>query len=349
MCGIVGILGTEPVAMQLVDALRRLEYRGYDSAGIAVLRDGDIDRVRAPGKLENLYAKVAGNGWTATTGIGHTRWATHGAPNETNAHPHQAGDVVIVHNGIIENYRPLKEGLMDDGVVFETETDTEVVAQLINQKLKSGMTPREAVSKTLKQLEGAFSLGILVKGEHDLMFGARQGAPLAVGHGDGRMFLGSDAVALAPFTNRVSYLQDGDWVILSRAGAKIFDANDQPVERPVSFSQASTMLVDKGNHRHFMAKEIEEQPEVIGHTLGEYVNFADNTIRLPEDLPFDFAKVPSLTITACGTAFYAGLTAKYWFEQIARHDQGLGLCWSTSNNSGDKVVQILGRSRDLLQ
>jgi glucosamine--fructose-6-phosphate aminotransferase (isomerizing) len=318
MCGIVGILGTEPVAMQLVDALRRLEYRGYDSAGIAVLRDGDIDRVRAPGKLENLYAKVAGNGWTATTGIGHTRWATHGAPNETNAHPHQAGDVVIVHNGIIENYRPLKEGLMDDGVVFETETDTEVVAQLINQKLKSGMTPREAVSKTLKQLEGAFSLGILVKGEHDLMFGARQGAPLAVGHGDGRMFLGSDAVALAPFTNRVSYLQDGDWVILSRAGAQIFDANDQPVERPVSFSQASTMLVDKGNHRHFMAKEIEEQPEVIGHTLGEYVNFADNTIRLPEDLPFDFAKVPSLTITACGTAFYAGLTAKYWFEQIAR-------------------------------
>ncbi len=318
MCGIVGILGTEPVAMQLVDALRRLEYRGYDSAGIAVLRDGEIDRVRAPGKLENLYAKVAGNGWTATTGIGHTRWATHGAPNETNAHPHQAGDVVIVHNGIIENYRPLKEGLMDDGVVFDTETDTEVVAQLINQKLKAGLTPREAVSKTLKQLEGAFSLGILVKGEHDLMFGARQGAPLAVGHGNGKMFLGSDAVALAPFTNRVSYLNDGDWVILSRAGAQIFDANDQPVERPVSFSQASTMLVDKGNHRHFMAKEIEEQPEVIGHTLSEYVNFADNTVRLPEDLPFDFAKVPSLTITACGTAFYAGLTAKYWFEQIAR-------------------------------
>ena len=318
MCGIVGILGTEPVAMQLVEALRRLEYRGYDSAGIAVLRGDEIDRVRAPGKLENLYAKVAGNGWSATTGIGHTRWATHGAPNETNAHPHQAGNVVIVHNGIIENYRPLKEGLMADGVVFETETDTEVVAQLINQKLKTGISPRDAVSKTLKQLEGAFSLGILIKGEHDLMFGARQGAPLAVGHGDGKMFLGSDAVALAPFTNRVSYLNDGDWVILSRAGVQIFDANDQPVERPISFSQASTMLVDKGNHRHFMAKEIEEQPEVIGHTLGEYVDFASGTIKLPKDLPFDFAKVTSLTITACGTAFYAGLTAKYWFERIAR-------------------------------
>jgi glucosamine--fructose-6-phosphate aminotransferase (isomerizing) len=318
MCGIVGILGTEPVAMQLVEALRRLEYRGYDSAGIAVLKDGAIDRVRAPGKLENLYAKVVGNDWKSTTGIGHTRWATHGAPNETNAHPHQAGDVVIVHNGIIENYRPLKEALGADGIVCETETDTEVVAQLINQKLQAGLTPKDAVSKTLKQLEGAFSLGILIKGQHDLMFGARQGAPLAVGHGEGKMFLGSDAVALAPFTNRVSYLNDGDWVILTRAGVEIFDENDQPVKRDISFSQASTMLVDKGNHRHFMAKEIEEQPEVIGHTLSEYVNFADGTVKLPDNLPFDFANVPSVTIAACGTAFYAGLTAKYWFEKIAR-------------------------------
>jgi len=318
MCGIVGILGTEPVAMQLVEALRRLEYRGYDSAGIAVLKDGEIDRVRAPGKLDNLYAKVTGNGWDATTGIGHTRWATHGAPNETNAHPHQAGNVVVVHNGIIENYRTLKDELAANGIVCDTETDTEVVAQLVNQKLEAGLSPKEAVSKTLKQLEGAFSLGILVRGEHDLMIGARQGAPLAVGHGDGQMFLGSDAVALAPFTNRVSYLNDGDWVVLTRAGAEIFDENDQPVSRDINFSQASTMLVDKGNHRHFMAKEIEEQPEVIGHTLAEYVDFADSTIMLPDDLPFDFADVSSVTITACGTAFYAALTAKYWFEKIAR-------------------------------
>ena len=318
MCGIIGILGTEPVAMQLVEALRRLEYRGYDSAGIAVLENGEIRRTRAPGKLDNLYAKVAGNGCAATTGIGHTRWATHGAPNETNAHPHQAGNVVIVHNGIIENYRSLKEALIAEGVVFETETDTEVVAQLINKKLADGRSPRVAVSTTLKQLQGAFSLGVLIKGEHDLMFGARQGAPLAVGHGEGKMFLGSDAVALAPFTNRVSYLDDGDWVILSRAGAQVFDANDQPVQRAISFSQASTMLVDKGNHRHFMAKEIEEQPEVIGHTLGEYIDFATSSVRLPDDLPFDFKTVSSITITACGTAFYAGLTAKYWFEKIAR-------------------------------
>lgn len=318
MCGIVGILGTEPVAMQLVEALRRLEYRGYDSAGIAVLKDGEIDRVRAPGKLDNLYAKVTGNGWDATTGIGHTRWATHGAPNETNAHPHQAGNVVVVHNGIIENYRTLKDELAADGIVCDTETDTEVVAQLVNQKLDAGLSPKDAVSQTLKQLEGAFSLGILVRGEHDLMIGARQGAPLAVGHGDGQMFLGSDAVALAPFTNRVSYLNDGDWVVLTRAGAEIFDENDQPVIRDVNFSQASTMLVDKGNHRHFMAKEIEEQPEVIGHTLAEYVDFSDSTIMLPDDLPFDFADVSSVTITACGTAFYAALTAKYWFEKIAR-------------------------------
>ena len=318
MCGIVGILGTEPVAMQLVEALRRLEYRGYDSAGIAVLDGGDIKRVRAPGKLDNLYAKVAGNGCEATTGIGHTRWATHGAPNETNAHPHQAGDVVLVHNGIIENYRAIKDRLSAAGITFETETDTEVVAQFINHRLQQGDAPRDAVRHVLDELEGAFSFAILFKGHGDLMIGARKGSPLAVGHGDGRMFLGSDAIALAPFTNRVSYLEDGDWVVLSRNSVEIFDASGKPVKRDINFTQASAMLVDKGNHRHFMAKEIEEQPEVIGHTLSEYVNFADNTVRLPADLPFDFAKVSSVTITACGTAFYAGLTAKYWFERIAR-------------------------------
>ena len=227
-------------------------------------------------------------------------------------------NVVIVHNGIIENYRSLKDELAEDGISCETETDTEVVAQLVNRNLAAGLSPRDAVSQTLKRLQGAFSLGILVKGEHDLMIGARQGAPLAIGYGDGQMFLGSDAVALAPFTNRVSYLNDGDWVVLSRTGAEIFDANDKPVSREISFSQASTMLVDKGNHRHFMAKEIEEQPEVIGHTLAEYVDFSRSTIRLPENLPVDFADVSSVTITACGTAFYAALTAKYWFEKIAR-------------------------------
>ena len=206
--------------------------------------------------------------------------------------------MVVVHNGIIENYRTLKDQLAADGIACETQTDTEVVAQLINQKLATGASARDAVSQTLKQLEGAFSLGILVRGEHDLMMGARQGAPLAIGYGDGQMFLGSDAVALAPFTNRVSYLNDGDWVVLTRAGAEIFDMNDEAVVRDISFSQASTMLVDKGNHRHFMAKEIEEQPEVIGHTLAEYVDFSNSTIRLPDDLPFDFAKIPSLTITA---------------------------------------------------
>jgi glucosamine--fructose-6-phosphate aminotransferase (isomerizing) len=318
MCGIVGILGTEPVAMQLVEALRRLEYRGYDSAGIAVLEGGNIKRTRAPGKLDNLYAKVAGNGCGATAGIGHTRWATHGAPTEGNAHPHQAGNVVLVHNGIIENYRSLKESLMAGGVEFQTETDTEVVAQLINRQLEQGASPRDAVRNVLGELEGAFSFAILFKDHDDLMIGARKGSPLAVGHGDGKMFLGSDAIALAPFTNRVSYLEDGDWVVLSRNSVEIFDETGKQVTRDINFTQASAMLVDKGNHRHFMAKEIEEQPEVIGHTLSEYVNFADSTVRLPDDLPFDFAKVPMITITACGTAFYAGLVAKYWFEKIAR-------------------------------
>lgn len=318
MCGIVGILGKEPVAENIVEALRRLEYRGYDSSGVATLTNGGIERRRAVGKLKNLADLLIREPLAGTSGIGHTRWATHGGVTETNAHPHVVGDVVVVHNGIIENFRSLKEELVADGAVFTTQTDTEVVAQALARELRRGKEPREAVRNVLAKLEGAFALAILFKGENDLMIGARNGPPLAVGHGDGEMFLGSDAIALAPFTNRITYLEDGDWVVLTHNSAEIFDAHGKRVERPISYSQASTMLVDKGNHRHFMAKEIAEQPEVISHTLAEYVDFAEGTVRVPEGLPFDFANLDRIIITACGTASYAGLTAKYWFERIAR-------------------------------
>lgn len=318
MCGIVGILGREPVAESIVEALRRLEYRGYDSAGVATLVNGGIERRRAVGKLKNLADLLVREPLSGTSGIGHTRWATHGGVTETNAHPHAVGDVVVVHNGIIENFRALKDELAADGVTFTTQTDTEVVAQLLARDVRRGVPPREAVRAVLGRLQGAFALAILFKGENDLMIGARNGPPLAVGHGDGEMFLGSDAIALSPFTNRITYLEDGDWVVLTHAGLEIFDAAGKTVTRPMSFSQASAMLVDKGNHRHFMAKEIAEQPEVVGHTLAEYVDFAERTVRVPENLPFDFARLDRITITACGTASYAGLTAKYWFERVAR-------------------------------
>jgi glucosamine--fructose-6-phosphate aminotransferase (isomerizing) len=318
MCGIVGILGNEPVAWSLVSALKRLEYRGYDSAGIATIESDGIERLRAPGKLSELERKLDGKKLSGTAGIGHTRWATHGVPNEINAHPHIAGKVAIVHNGIIENYRELKNELEAAGVVFTTQTDTEVVAHLLNRALASGNSPQRAVQQTLGRLEGAFALAIMFTDHRDLMIGARHGPPLAVGHGDGQMFLGSDAIALAPFTNRVTYLEDGDWAVLSRRSLAIYDAGGDEVERQMSFTQASSLLVDKGNHRHFMAKEIAEQPEVVGHTLAEYVNFAERRVVLPENLPFDFARLDRLTITACGTAYLAGLTAKYWFEKFAR-------------------------------
>jgi glucosamine--fructose-6-phosphate aminotransferase (isomerizing) len=317
MCGIVGILGKQPVAENIVEALRRLEYRGYDSAGVATLTLGGIERRRAVGKLKNLGDLLARQPLAGTSGIGHTRWATHGGVTETNAHPHVVEDVVVVHNGIIENFRALKDELAAEGVAFTTQTDTEVVAQLLARAVRQGVPPREAVRSVLARLQGAFALAILFKGEDDLMIGARNGPPLAVGHGDGEMFLGSDAIALSPFTNRITYLEDGDWVVLTHRSLEIFDAAGNKVTRPMSFSQASAMLVDKGNHRHFMAKEIAEQPEVVGHTLAEYVDFAERTVRVPE-LPFDFAKLDRITITACGTASYAGLTAKYWFERVAR-------------------------------
>ena len=318
MCGIVGILGKEPVAENIVEALRRLEYRGYDSSGVATLTNGGIERRRAVGKLKNLAYLLDRDPLGGTSGIGHTRWATHGGVTETNAHPHIVGDVVVVHNGIIENFRALRDELTADGAIFTTQTDTEVVAQALSRELKRGKAPREAVRDVLGMLEGAFALAILFKGEDDLMIGARNGPPLAIGHGDGEMYLGSDAIALAPFTNRITYLEDGDWVVLTHDSAEIFDAQGKRVERPISYSQASTMLVDKGNHRHFMAKEIAEQPEVISHTLAEYIDFAEGTVRIPAKLPFDFATLDRIIITACGTASYAGLTAKYWFERVAR-------------------------------
>ncbi len=317
MCGIVGVLGTKPAAPIILEALKRLEYRGYDSAGIATLTDGVITRRRAEGKLFNLEKALDGAPLDGTIGIGHTRWATHGAPTERNAHPHATERVAIVHNGIIENFRSLRERLSATGAKFETETDSEVVAHLVTHYLDKGLEPRAAAAAALKDLEGAFALGIIFRRDEDLIVGARRGSPLAVGYGDGAMYLGSDAFALAPMTNRVAFLEEGDWVEITRAGAVFHDARDRVVERTVRIADVSAALVDKGNHRHFMAKEIFEQPEVIGHTLSEYVNPVDETLRLPA-LPIDLATVPRITIVACGTASYAGLVAKYWFERYAR-------------------------------
>src|SRR5262247_52666 len=318
MCGIVGILGTEPVAGQLVDALKRLEYRGYDSAGVATLERGALTRQRAEGKLKNLQTRLEREPLKGTTGIGHTRWATHGRPNETNAHPHATDRVAVVHNGIIENFRELREELEGKGAKFSTETDTEVVAHLVTVEMNQGRSPVEAVKAALPRLRGAFALAFLFAGEDDLLIGARQGPPLAVGYGDGEMYLGSDAIALAPFTDTISYLEDGDWAVVRRGGAEIHDSDGRVAKREVLKSNASAFLVDKGNHRHFMAKEIHEQPEVVGHTLAHYLDMAQDQVRLPSTLPFDWAKLGRIAISACGTAYYAGLVGKYWFERFAR-------------------------------
>jgi len=318
MCGIVGILGKGAVADDLVDALRRLEYRGYDSAGIAVLNGGALERRRAVGKLKALEARLIKEPLPGNSGIGHTRWATHGKPSENNAHPHATERVAVVHNGIIENFRELREKLTAAGAAFGSDTDTEVIAHLVTAEMNTGKTPVEAVAATLKQLRGAFALAFLFSGENDLMIGARKGSPLAVGYGSGEMYLGSDAIALAPFTDTISYLDDGDMAVATRNSVDVFDAQGRKVERPVIKSTASSQLVDKGNHRHFMAKEIHEQPEVVGHTLAHYIDMANECIVLPFDLPFDFRKLKRLSISACGTAYYAGLVSKYWFERFAR-------------------------------
>lgn len=317
MCGIVGIISNREVTPLLINGLKRLEYRGYDSAGVATLVGDKIERRRAKGKIINLEKKIAEEPLPGTIGIGHTRWATHGVPNEANAHPHATKYVAVVHNGIIENYRELKAELEELGHKFESETDTEVVVHLISQKIEEGCTPQEAVSKSLKRLKGAFALGILFAGHQELMIGARKGSPLAIGYGDGEMFLGSDALALAPLTQKISYLEDGDWAVLTRDGVTVYDENDCKVERKVILSATSGAMIGKGEYRHFMLKEIYEQPQVIGDTLNTMINQDMDTITLP-NLPFDLKDVTRMTIVACGTSYYAGLVAKYWIETIAR-------------------------------
>ncbi|WP_442754419.1 glutamine--fructose-6-phosphate transaminase (isomerizing) [Methylocystis sp. JAN1] len=318
MCGIVGILGNGPVAGQLVEALKRLEYRGYDSAGIATLEHGRLIRLRASGKLKNLEEKLVGTGMTGAVGIGHTRWATHGKPNESNAHPHANGGVAVVHNGIIENFRELRDELIGKGHDFASETDSEVVAHLVADEIKKGASPEAAVAAALKRLKGAFALAFLFDGEPDLLIGARRGSPLAVGWSEEGAYLGSDALALAPFATSIAYLDEGDWVVLRRDRTQFFDAQDAKVERRRQPLQAGSFMVDKGNYRHYMAKEIHEQPEVVGRTLAHYLDLAEGVVRLPFELDIDAQALSRVTISACGTAYYAGLVARYWLERFAR-------------------------------
>ena len=317
MCGIVGVLGSGPVAGQIVEALKRLEYRGYDSAGVATLEAGRLTRRRAEGKLRNLEGRLAAAPLSGSIGIGHTRWATHGKPNEANAHPHASDKIAVVHNGIIENFKALREELTGKGYAFETETDSEVAAFLVTDELAGGKSPIEAVAAALPRMRGAYALAFLFEGEENLLIGARQGAPLAVGYGSGEMYLGSDALALAPFTDLIAYLEEGDWVVLTREGAVFHDASGAVVTRRKVRSQAGSLLIEKGNYRHFMAKEIHEQPEVVGHTLAHYIDLGEQRVR-PFAWPVDPAKLSRITICACGTAYMAGLTGKYWIERYAR-------------------------------
>jgi len=317
MCGIIGILGQEDVSDRLVEGLRRLEYRGYDSAGVCTIHDGMLDRRRAEGKLDNLAKKLTADPLPGVIGIAHTRWATHGAPTTDNAHPHATEEVALVHNGIIENFKPLRDELIAQGRTFTSQTDTEVVAHLISSYVESGMAPADAVSTALKRLHGAFALAILFRQHPDMLIGARLGSPLVVGYGDGETYLGSDALALAPLTQRIAYLEEGDWVVITRDGTQIYDKDNQPVDRPVTISGATGAMIDKGNFRHFMLKEIYEQPVVVAQTLGSYLRPLDGKVALP--IPdFDFSDIRRVTIVACGTSFYAGMVAKYWFEQFAR-------------------------------
>jgi glucosamine--fructose-6-phosphate aminotransferase (isomerizing) len=317
MCGIVGIIGREPVADRLLQGLRRLEYRGYDSAGICTIVDGKLERRRAEGKLDNLARELAGHPLSGTVGIAHTRWATHGAPTLGNAHPHIVDGVALVHNGIIENFRPLREEMIAEGRTFESETDSEVVAHLVDHQLKQGKPPQDAVAAVLPRLHGAFAITILFRDFPDLMIGARMGAPLTVGYGEGETYLGSDALALAGLTQKIAYLEEGDWAIVSRDGASLFNRANEAVERPIVHSGASAARIEKGNHRHFMQKEIFEQPIVVAQTLQSYLRPYEQKVALP-DIDWSFADVPRITIVACGTSYYAGMVAKYWFEQFAR-------------------------------
>jgi len=317
MCGIIGIVGRHPVAERLVDGLRRMEYRGYDSAGICTLHDGQLVRRRAEGKLANLEKELARNPASGEVGIAHTRWATHGAPTANNAHPHATGEIALVHNGIIENYKPLREALIARGRKFESETDTEIVAHLVSELVEQGRTPQEAVREVLPQLRGAFALAIAFRGHPDMLIGARLGSPLVVGFGDGETYLGSDALALAPLTQQIAYLEEGDWVIITREGAQIFDKNNSPVEREITTSGASAAAIEKGQYRHFMQKEIFEQPTVVAQTLRSYLRPVEMQVALPQ-IDFDISSIDRVTIVACGTSYYAGMVAKYWLEQYAR-------------------------------
>ena len=321
MCGIIGIVGTSAVAERLVDGLKRMEYRGYDSSGICTLDDGALVRRRAEGRLANLVRVLAEQPAAGMVGIAHTRWATHGAPTANNAHPHATGEVAIVHNGIIENFKELRAELAAKGRVFESETDSEVVAHLISAEVESGADAEAAVRAVLPRLRGAFALAIAFRSHPELLIGARLGSPLVVGYGEGgedcEMYLGSDALALAPLTQRIAYLEEGDWVVIRRGHAEIFDSSNTPVTREIQTSGASAAMVEKGNYRHFMQKEIYEQPTVVAQTLASYLRRSDNSVALPQ-IDFDLSSIRRLTIVACGTSFYAGMVAKYWFEQFAR-------------------------------
>ncbi len=357
MCGIIGILGQQGVSDRLVDGLRRLEYRGYDSAGVCTIHDGALDRRRAEGKLDNLARKLAADPLPGVVGIAHTRWATHGAPTQDNAHPHATGEVALVHNGIIENFKALRDELIAKGRRFESQTDTEVVAHLISQDVEHGVDPVEAVRTSLKRLHGAFALAIMFRSHPDMLVGARLGSPLVVGYGEGETYLGSDALALAPLTQRIAYLEEGDWVVITREGTQIYDRDDNPVERPVVNSGITSLSIDKGNHRHFMLKEIYEQPIVVAQTLKSYLRRLDEQVSLP--IPdFDLSTIRRVTIVACGTSFYAGMVAKYWFEQFARvpvdldvasefryrapvmEDGGLALFISQSGETADTLAAL---------
>ena len=357
MCGIIGIASAAPVADRLVDGLKRMEYRGYDSSGVCTINDGRLIRRRAEGKLANLVQELSGNPAPGIMGIAHTRWATHGAPTAANAHPHATDHVALVHNGIIENFRPLRQELTDDGRTLESETDSEVVVHLISREIENGASPREAVQTVLPLLRGAFALAIVFRDHPDLLIGARRGSPLVVGYGEGEMFLGSDALALAPLTQQITYLEEGDWVVLTRDTAEIFDSENEAVERPVVASGASATAVEKGNYRHFMQKEIFEQPTVVAQTLASYIRQSDESVALPQ-IDFDLSAINRITIVACGTSFYAGMVAKYWFEQFARvpvdvdvasefryrepvlEDGGLSLFISQSGETADTLAAL---------
>ncbi len=317
MCGIIGIVGKDPVADRLVDGLKRMEYRGYDSAGVCTVENGALIRRRAEGKLGNLVKVLAGDPAPGLTGIAHTRWATHGAPNTANAHPHATEQVALVHNGIIENFKPLRDGLIARGRRFESETDTEVVAHLVSEKVEAGLSPQDAVKAVLPQLRGAFALAIAFRAHPEMLIGARLGSPLVVGYGEGETYLGSDALALAPLTQKIAYLDEGDWVVITRAGAAIFDKDNQPVTREITTSGVSAAAIEKGNYRHFMQKEIFEQPTVVAQTLRSYLRGVERQVALPQ-MDFDLSDIKRIAIVACGTSFYAGMVAKYWFESFAR-------------------------------